>query len=746
MSQRLPWFLKVRRNFSAFIESDPRNRSRILASVLLLFLIFFLLYFDFQHGMANWSSVSSSQLSVFVAINVQIILLVLVFYVLLRNLLKLAFERNQHVIGVNLKTKLIIAFLFLALPATVFHLFASSFISSTLETWLAGQHETVVYNARTVSEAYQRNLKSILRLQSWTVENNLKQQPDLLKDPEAMKQLFTEEVGEGIIIYQHNHEVLFLLLQTNKAQQHWKPLTKSEWNQIDNTPSVWLRKEAPERFLYRFLKNIKIERQPYVLEICLPENRVLTGAVNEIVQQEYDTRIFSESEDLVKRYYIVIFMFMTLSIVFVATWLAFYLARGFVRPIERLALATKRVAEGELGYQVPTEQMHLDKDFALLVESFNSMSRQLLEKQVVLDKTTEYLQNSHRTLEEHTRFIELVLENIKTGVISLDLEGRVNSLNRAAKNLLQLKTSNYSGMHYADVLAEESLDIFEVLFQKICKTQGRFISQNITIAKQNRPTLIVITMLMLRNRKGDSVGMIAVYENVTELQRLQRAQAWREVARRIAHEIKNPLTPIQLSAERIRRKYAQLVHEEPAFDQATTTIIREVEQLKRMVSEFSNFARLPECNPQPENLIAVIKEVAQLYQNALPSKVKLTLELDENMPRLSLDREQIKRVFINLVDNASSAVGKEGLITIRTQYNEELKLARIDVIDSGPGVSPVILDRLFEPYATTKKQGTGLGLTIVSQIILDHNGYVRHKTPENGGACFTIELPASLMS
>ena len=238
----------------------------------------------------------------------------------------------------------------------------------------------------------------------------------------------------------------------------------------------------------------------------------------------------------------------------------------------------------------------------------------------------------------------------------------------------------------------------------------------------------------------------------TEIQRLQRARAWREVARRIAHEIKNPLTPIQLSAERIHRKYAGEVSDNSALQQSTQTIINEVQHLKRMVSEFSNFAKIPESNPQLSDINQIIKETLQLYHDNMPARISLTTELSEILPQLPLDSEQIRRVVINLVDNAISSIEKKGTLSrifrqgeiiIRTRHVPDLNIVCLDVEDNGTGISPEISDQLFEPYTTTKQHGTGLGLTIVSQTISDHNGFTRFRNLDSGGVCFTIELPVT---
>jgi len=717
----------------------------MLAVVVLLLLLIVLVLFSMQKGFSVLEH-SGSQLMVFVAINVNIVLLAIVFYLIARNLLKLSYERRRHVLGVNLKTKLITSFIILSLPAMGFHLFASYFIATNLESWLKGQQESVIQSAQNVSDAYHQNLRKTMELQHLIWANYIIESKGEFS---AIKPL--KNVEANVSIYSEDQELLDQWMQNEISQTYWTAPSLNEWYQIKSNKQIWFTKELEDRIIYRHITPVSYENKQLFLEIFYPASPYSSNAISEIISQGHNTRFLTESEDLVRGYYLIIFLLMTLFIIFVATWLAFYLARGFVQPIEDLALATQRVSEGELGFQVKL-QGPLDKDFALLMKSFNSMSRDLLEHQIALNKTTSNLQDSHRTLESQIRFVELVLENITTGVMSLDVEGHIEILNHSAKQMLQLKPGVDTGRHYRDVLEEESLQQFEEMVEQIKADKERSISQNLIVHKKDGPVEVSATLLVLQNSEGQSAGMVCVYNNITEIQRLQRARAWREVARRIAHEIKNPLTPIQLSAERINRKYAGEVSDDVALHQSTQTIINEVQHLKRMVSEFSNFAKIPESNPQISDLNQIIMNALHLFHENLPARISLTTDLSKSLPQLPLDSEQIRRVIINLVDNSISSIEKKGTLSrifnqgkiiIRTRHVPDLNIICMDVEDNGTGIAPEISDQLFEPYTTTKEHGTGLGLTIVSQTISDHNGFTRFRNLETGGVCFTIELPVN---
>jgi len=434
---------------------------------------------------------------------------------------------------------------------------------------------------------------------------------------------------------------------------------------------------------------------------------------------------------------------MTLFIIFAATWIAFYLARGFVTPIEKLAAGTERVSQGELGYQVDNDSLGpLEADFDGLVASFNSMSRQLRDQRRQLLQSAEELRASHHALGERNRLVELLLENIESGILSIDPQGYITALNRAAHRLVQPRTEAWLGRHYRVVLGREAVRLLDELLERLRSEANRQISRNITFTLNRKPVHVEATMLALENKDGQSEGVVAMLKDVTAIQRTQRAQAWREVARRIAHEIKNPLTPIQINAERIRRRYMDNgLGNTEVLDQATRTIISEVTSLKKMVNEFSQFAKLPESQPVPGDVNEVIREVAQLYENGLPEHIALQMDLAPDVPQIALDREQMKRALTNLIDNAAASMPEEpGHIVMATRYEAANRTVIVEVSDDGLGVPDSIRSRLFEPYTSTKDGGTGLGLTIVNQIVSDHSGYIRYADHKPRGSVFSMEF------
>jgi len=296
------------------------------------------------------------------------------------------------------------------------------------------------------------------------------------------------------------------------------------------------------------------------------------------------------------------------------------------------------------------------------------------------------------------------------------------------------------------VLREEDREVLREMFREMSEMELDSMERQMRVTVNGASMTVLVNLNALKDETGSYIGMVAVLDDLTHLLKTQRMSAWKEVARRIAHEIKNPLTPIKLSAQRLRKKYLdRFPQEDTVFDECTMTIIKQVDDLKNLVNEFSNFARMPAANPSPNDLNEIVGEVMALYKSG-QRKVKIESSVDQRLPVLDIDRDQIKRVLINLIDNAVAAVEEEGVVSVETHFLEDLKLARLEVADTGGGIQAEIKQRLFEPYFSTKKTGTGLGLAIVSNIISDHNGYIRVRDNQPRGTRFVIELPVKAVA
>jgi two-component system nitrogen regulation sensor histidine kinase NtrY len=436
--------------------------------------------------------------------------------------------------------------------------------------------------------------------------------------------------------------------------------------------------------------------------------------------------------------YLSFFLMMTLMILVGATWMGLYLAKRITEPVQRLATAAREIEAGHLDYRVDRGTVS-DDEFGSLVEAFNSMASEVGNSRRRLERSTVDLERKHLEVEGRRRYIETILERIATGVVSIDAGGQISTLNSAAMRLLGLSASAV-GQPAAEVFAREDLQPFGALLRTAGTGRTEPSTQEIPLTRDDRELQLAAVATALRGSDG-SDGMVLVVDDVSPLIRAQRVAAWREVARRLAHEIKNPLTPIQLCAERMRRHFSAGAG--PTFDlveECTSTIVGEVDSLKAIVDEFSQFARMPAPRAMPTDLHALLTEALALYQGLL-GEVHFERRFAEKLPKVRVDNEQIRRVIINLVDNAIEAMNRSGVITVETHHDPSASLVRLIVADNGPGIPAAEREKLFMPYYSTKRRGSGLGLAIVRRIVAEHGGTIEVGDNDPKGTKFTIELP-----
>src|SRR3954471_21856544 len=441
--------------------------------------------------------------------------------------------------------------------------------------------------------------------------------------------------------------------------------------------------------------------------------------------------------------YLSLFLMMTLMILVSATWLGLYLAKRITRPVGMLAAGAKEIGAGHLDHRIEPETRD---EFGSLVEAFNSMASELATSQRRLERTRFELERKNSELDERRRYIETILERIATGVVSIGPDGRLSTINAAASRLLDID-HGVVGLPADQVFARDDLQPLGALLRSVSGGSVKPAGQEVALAREGRETHLAVAATALHGG-GAHEGTVMVLDDVTPLVRTQRVAAWRDVARRLAHEIKNPLTPIQLCAERMRRHFTGAPEPVKALvDECTSTIVGEVESLKALVDEFAQFARMPAPKAVPCSLNAVLNETLSLY-NGLFEHIRLEKQFAAALPPVRLDVEQIRRVVINLVDNSVEALGgaqaptgDAPCITIETQHDAGNAVARIVVADNGPGVPAAEREKLFMPYYSTKGRGSGLGLAIVRRIVAEHGGSIEVGDNVPRGSRFVVELP-----
>jgi two-component system nitrogen regulation sensor histidine kinase NtrY len=435
--------------------------------------------------------------------------------------------------------------------------------------------------------------------------------------------------------------------------------------------------------------------------------------------------------------YLSFFLMVTLLILVGATWMGLYLAKRITRPVLMLEAAAREIGAGRFDQRVEPQS---NDEFGTLVEAFNAMAAELASSRRKVDQSRIALERKHLEVEGRRRYIETILERITTGVVSVNAGGAVTTINCAASRLLSLDAS-IVGHSARAVFDRADLQPIGALLAGAGRAKTEPAAQEIAIPRAGQEVHLAAVATALVGDSGAPEGVVLVLDDVTPLIRAQKVAAWREVARRLAHEVKNPLTPIQLCAERLRRHFSRAPSAARALvDECTTTIVGEVESLKGLVDEFAQFARMPAPRTVPSDLAQLITETLALY-NGIFADVRLEARFAAGVRLVRLDAEQIRRVIINLVDNAIEATDRRGQIIVETQLDPQNGVVRVVVADDGPGIPSEEREKLFLPYYSTKRRGSGLGLAIVRRIIAEHGGSIEVGDNTPSGTRFTIELP-----
>jgi two-component system, NtrC family, nitrogen regulation sensor histidine kinase NtrY len=435
--------------------------------------------------------------------------------------------------------------------------------------------------------------------------------------------------------------------------------------------------------------------------------------------------------------YLSFFLMLTLMILIGSTWMGLYLAKRITRPVQMLATAADEIGAGRLDHRVEAET---GDEFGSLIDAFNRMAGEVAANRRRLERSSVELERKHHDVEGRRRYVETVLDRLATGVVSIDGTGSIRTWNAAASRLLGMD-ARVAGLPASAVFGTRELKSLAIAIDDASRNREDMRPQEVSVTLEGREVHLAVMITPLRRDDGTTDGMVVVFDDVSPLIRAQKAAAWREVARRLAHEIKNPLTPIQLCAERLRRHFTQAPEPTRALvEECTTTIVGEVESLKGLVDEFSQFARMPAPRAVPTDLHALLDDALALYEG-LFTDVEFRRHFAAAVPKVGVDQEQIRRVVINLIDNAIEAMGRRGAIDLETVHDSPNNIVRIVVADNGPGIPAAEREKLFLPHYSTKQRGSGLGLAIVRRIVSEHGGTIAVTDNTPRGTRFAIELP-----
>lgn len=729
-----------------------RRRERLLI-ILLGILVSILTYLGIR--LMGWGQnlPFSTNILLFALINLNIILLLLLLYLTVRNLVKLLFERRKDVMGARLRTKLVLAFITLSLIPTIILFFISvKFISSSIEFWFNLQIDRSLKNSLEVGSAYYKQISDQLIYMGDRISHVITNKGYLLRynRNKLAKLLHRKRLEYDLLSIQVFYKNISLVMGSYKKGADSAAITRALRKNKKLMREVLVEKKS-SYFIYPLSYGdmvfglVPISSRVYSQKVVgvvvvtrfIPKEFV--NKLNTIAKGVQEYKQLKMMKQPIKLSNMIAISIVTLMIIFSSIWFGFYLSREITVPIKELVEATNRIAAGDYDFYI---DLVAKDEIGYLVNSFNKMTSDLKQSKEKLEEANKELRKSNIELEQRKIYMEIVLRNVAAGVISMDAEGRIQTINESAENMLDLKSDRVVNRHYTEVLPVDYVKIINDFLRDRSLILKGHVKKQINLAMQDKSLSLLVSLNLLRDEKGNNMGVVAVSEDLTEIEKAHRMTVWREVARRIAHEVKNPLTPIQLSAQRLKKRLSKKLGEPEngLLKECTDMIVGQVDELKRLVNEFHRFARMPASNPVPSDVKDIIEETLGLFKEAHKG-VHFVFQKDGHIPVLNLDRSQIKRAIINILENAVEAVTGRGKVNIDLEYDRELQIVKIKISDNGPGIPPEYKARLFEPYFSTKKHGTGLGLTIANTIISDHDGFIRVYDNHPKGTCFVIELP-----
>ena len=719
-------------------ERKRRRRELIAVGVAAVTLLAFVLAQTELPPLTHHTSLLSN-LAVISLFNLSFLLLGLMLFLVGRNLAKVIFERRRGLIGSKFQVRLVAGFIAVALIPSAFLLYVSGvFLHADISSWFNPAYEHILDDSLEIAKTYYlnsaNNASHYARVLAGEIALRGLLAPDKRNDLKQFIDKRQQEYNLGTIeVFSSDRKLLLIgispkiptgigaspdspiISQTLKGQALTRTDRLGSADVIRGSAPIYVTPDSDNVI------------GAVLVDYYLPKSLSTRASdISSVSEDYFQLRILRQP---ILNSYIMTLVLIGLVVVTLASWFGMFLARGITGPIKLLARGTQAIAAGDLNYKIPPVG---DDEIGHLVDSFNQM--------------TSDLRTSAAELERRRQYTETLLANVSAGVVGLDREGVVTTINPCAERLLGIDAASVIGRNYLSCFPPRLGGALDDVFASAMRPREARSTVKLEVA--GAETELMMTASPLGDRPDGSAGTVLFFEDVSQIAKVERMEAWREVARRIAHEIKNPLTPIQLSAERMRRQLGSRPGIEAALvEECTKTIIGEVEDLKRLVNEFSSFARMPHLNPVPGDINALATEAVANFREANPA-VEFALELDADIPLIPIDREAMKRALVNLLDNAVGATtaynklnGDRPSIEVRSRWHREASMVTLEIADNGPGIDPRLRTRIFEPYYSSKRGGTGLGLAIVSAVVTDHHGFVRVLDNQPRGSRFLIEFP-----
>jgi two-component system, NtrC family, nitrogen regulation sensor histidine kinase NtrY len=691
----------------------------------------------------------------FALINLNVILILLLSFLIFRHIAKLLVERRHGRFGSRLRTKLVISLVLFALAPTVLMFYVTSrYITTSFDDWLSEKVRATMQQTREAgARVYQQDGRRLENLAAIALHRVDFYFPSSSKVPNI-----PNISGRRLVGFDKLYSVRGVAVFDREGQPIWhNSESLAATSPLALSPAITeilLRFEVSSGLQGTNLIVSSKDRDVVLGSAAIrnPIDGKLLGIV--IAEEKFDTQILKSIESILAEFgslrpgaqlmrlsFNILLIVMTLLIIFCACWLGFHVARGITGPIQVLADATRGIAMGNYAVALPPTT---DDETGQLVKAFSRMAGDLEQQNLKIEESRKRLWLTNEELERRRHYMEVVLRNITAGVVSVDAKGKIASINQAAEKLLGVDATDVLSKEVREGLGPELIASFWSPIAEKLATQPTYQGQ-LEVEVKGETVLLLIKAARMKDEAKQGIGYVVVLDDLREQVMAQRVAAWREVAQRIAHEIKNPLTPIKLNAQRMLRKFHDRFDssDQEVFVSCIETILAQVDSLRDLVNEFSKFSRLPNIQTRPGSINDIIRDTVNLFALSYP-ETKFELSGLTAVPILPLDREQMGRVFVNLVTNALAAHDEAsgvGVVSFVTEYLPDVNTVRVEVRDNGCGIPAKLRSRVLEPYFSTKDGGNGLGLAIVNQVVSDHGGYLRIFDNEPRGTAVVIELP-----
>lgn len=686
-----------------------------------------------------------------VLLNINIILMLVVLFLVSRSVVKLFLERKRKIFGARLRTRLVLAFISISfIPVLIMFLAANRVVVTSVDYWFKSQVENSMQAALQIGQNFYAAAAERLRANAGILLEELAALPS------------DSDRRDELLIRHQKQSGLALVGFIQRIPSNPPSYVERHWHARENFIPIW--QNVRRRFNWEQTSRSGFDSVLWsepsgdyvVCSVPVPGTEGLylvtaetmgKGLLTELEKISQGFEEYSQLKNLkrpLKLSFSLVLGLLSLVVIFGSVWVAFRLSRQLTEPILALSRGTVKLARGEPDD--PVQDSGKD-ELGQLVTSFNRMAQDVRESRERLTNLNKLLEERSRILEARNQYIETVLENIATGVVTLDAHGNIQTMNKAACTIFATSAKRWEGRNPSLSLQPEYARLLHAMYDFLRRHPERPWQQGLDFVRGGRHWKLLLHVVVLPGqieKDGEFSSVVAVIEDITELARMQRFAAWQEVARRIAHEIKNPLTPIKLSAQRLERKFSAGISD-PAFSQSTGLIVKEVERMQNMVAEFSSFAAIPEVSLTEGNLYPLLEELVVMFRTSHP-RIEWLLDIPSPLPDMPLDAEAMHRVLLNLMGNAAEALGGEtaapgAKVVIRAELDARRENLRVEIEDNGPGLPEEDAAKLFEPYYSRKQGGTGLGLSIVRALVQDHGGSIIARNAPHGGALIRMEFP-----